>query len=141
LPGVGVVITDDSKSQFYIQQKDETYPVPEYRHLYSFFGGSIEPGEDELGALERELGEELNHESARTIVQAVKKIGDFAVSTGNIEFSYTLFEAKLPLDYLNLLKEIVVKEGRGFLMTKEEFAHLEFIWKLDGVRDFYLAHQ
>ncbi len=62
--GVGIIVTDSNKDWFYIQQKDDTYPFIEYRLCYSFFGGAIEAGENELGALERELSEELEPEAA-----------------------------------------------------------------------------
>ncbi len=139
MPGVGVVITDDSESEFFIQQKDETYPLDEYRGLYSFFGGSVNPGENEMGALERELKEELEPEAVKIIAMVAKKIGQFAVSANSKDFSYTLFKAKLPTDYVRALKMAKVKEGRGIVVSKKELAHLDFIWGLNGVRDLYLA--
>ena len=39
--GVGVIPTNESRSLFYIQQKDEHYPTLKFRLGYSFFGGAI----------------------------------------------------------------------------------------------------
>lgn len=58
-PGAVALITNKTRSKVLIQQKDHTHPIVDYRHKFSLFGGSIEPGESPEEGLLRELSEEL----------------------------------------------------------------------------------
>jgi 8-oxo-dGTP pyrophosphatase MutT (NUDIX family) len=115
--------------------------VPRYRGCYSLFGGSVDADEDEFNALERELMEELEPEAARKIFEAAHKVEQFQIKASDVECTYTLFESVLPSNYLSYLSGLDVKEGRGVLVARKKLAHLDFIWGLDKVRDFYLVHQ
>ena len=55
---VAVSITNPKRDLFYIQQKDEFHPMPEFRLRYTFFGGGLKENESEMQALKRELLEE-----------------------------------------------------------------------------------
>ncbi len=63
--GVGAIITTPDKSLFYLQQKDETYPIAKWRLALSVWGAAME-------AVLRELKEELDWQPT-----AITKIGDF----------------------------------------------------------------
>ena len=53
--GAGVVITNKKRSLFYLQQKDNSHPIKEFRLTYCFFGGGINDNEKEFKGLKREL--------------------------------------------------------------------------------------
>ena len=44
--GVGLLISNESQTQFFVQQKDETYPYEDWRGCLSFWGGAIEEGDE-----------------------------------------------------------------------------------------------
>lgn len=136
--GVGVIVTDSNRELFYIQQKDDTYPFPEYRLCYSFFGGAIEAGEGELGALERELSEELEPEAAQWIAHVCNKLFDAEISTSRGSYHFTLFEAALPKYDVEDLAELPVREGAGRLVSRREIEKLKFVHNLKTVLDKYL---
>jgi 8-oxo-dGTP pyrophosphatase MutT (NUDIX family) len=136
--GVGIIVTDSNKDWFYIQQKDDTYPFIEYRLCYSFFGGAIEAGENELGALERELSEELEPEAAQWIRQVCNKVFDAEITTSRESYHFTLFEAVLPKYDLEDLAKLPVKEGASRLVSRKEINKLKFVHNLKVVLDKYL---
>ena len=71
--GVAVVITNPSKNLFYLQQKDNSYAIKEYRLGYTFFGGGVEKNETEKEAFKREIYEEFNQSVAEHIIKKSKR--------------------------------------------------------------------
>lgn len=58
--GVGLLIKNAEQDLFFVQQKDETYPVEKWRGSISFWGGKIEDFDtDSKTAVLRELNEEI----------------------------------------------------------------------------------
>ncbi len=139
--GVGVIVTDGKGDIFYIQQKDEKYPVPEFRLCYSFFGGNIEPGETEKNALERELKEELEDIVAFNVLQASKKLWTMELfgktESGKTAYDFTLYEAVLTNEQLLEAARRRVREGRGKFFSKDKITKLPFIHGLEAALKRY----
>ena len=136
--GVCVIITNQDKSLFYIQQKDEKYPVHKYRFGYSLFGVAVNPSEDELKALKRELFEELGRKNAGLIISNIKKVNDYHDKAGEGS-KLSLYEAQLPSNVLEqIVKEPVLEGRKGMLVTKNEITIFPFIYKLKDVDLDYL---
>jgi 8-oxo-dGTP pyrophosphatase MutT (NUDIX family) len=137
--GVGVVVTNADRSRFFVQQKDADYPS--FPLCYSFFGGSLEPGETVAQALRRELVEELGKHPANTILgHGASEVFDGPVSGPERSYRFTLFEAVVEDDVLDMLSQVEVAEGeRGAVFERVAFRALPFIWSLEQVVDAYLG--
>lgn len=133
--GVLVFITNEKRDVFYIQQKDETYWIKEYRLKYSLFGGGVEKGENSDVALKRELFEELEPEVAELIFQRSKKIfeTEFIDILGE-ECRHFLYESIMTDKELNFILSSSIREGKkGILIKKQELNEPDFfreVWKL-----------
>ncbi len=116
---VGVVVTNNERDLFYIQQKDELHPIPEFRLFFTFFGGQLKKNEEEKIALKRELLEELEQNAAILIYDESKKMFDSGLmqwEKGVCEFS--LYEAALPTEKLMHISKLPIREGKqGCLIT------------------------
>lgn len=134
--GVGVIITNPQREVFYLQQKDDHYPVPEYRLCYSFFGGAIEAGETSLDALKRELEEELHKDVAALVFSGAELVHRFDIRSHGKTYTFTLYEAVVP-EVLRIA-EYHVLEGAGVMKTRSEISRLPFIWGLEQVVTAYL---
>lgn len=114
-------------SLFYLQQKDETYPITKWRLALSVWGGAMEPeDQSEEEAVLRELKEELDWQPT-----AIKKIGDFIVRTDN-DFPITIFEivmSEIELKYFAANK--ISYEGNALLVDKNQIWQQPWIWDLD----------
>ena len=138
--GVGVLVTNKNKDLFYIQQKDEQYPIAQFKLCYSFFGGEKNKDETEENALERELREELESAAAVKISRLARKIGDFELTSNGNPFTFTLYEAVLAEQELKELAGLPIKEGkRGALFDKDNITKLKFVHNLETVLRAYLT--
>ncbi len=136
---VGVVVTNPSKTFFYLQQKDETYFIEEYRLKYCFFGGSIEENENENDALKRELEEELSMNLAEKITRKITRLFDtYFINIQNVPYKHTLYESIISDDELIALSKIIPKEGKkGALLTREELKNIPIFTDLEEARNNY----
>ena len=142
---VGVLVSDIHKTLFYLQLKDDTHPIKQFRNCYAFFGGGIEEGETATLALSRELEEELEAHVAEKILkqahflfiqQIVPKFGP----NKNKVCEYTLFESCLTLEELQTLAVFPIKEGKaGILVLRKNLKKVLFLEDLYSVLDRYLS--
>lgn len=139
--GVGVIVADENRNVFYIQQKDDNYPIPQFRRCHSVWGGEIEKNEEEQSALERELREELQPEVAETIIRASNRLWETEVVSGGQTYKFTLYEAVLPYAQLREIAGKPVNEGKGVLALKKEIGKLPFIHGLETVLARYFAEK
>jgi len=136
---VGVVITNNKKTLFYLQQKDEKYWIPVFRQSYCFFGGGIEPEEDEHQALKRELLEELEPTPAEIIYKYSKKLFDnYIQNVMKKNYKFSLYEAVLSNKKLIEISKFPVKEGRGVLIKRENILNIFFMTDLKSTLTKYL---
>ena len=112
---VGVIITD--KNNFYLEQKTEDYPVPEFRLTYTLFGGEIEGSETPINALERELHEELDDSVASNILKSSNISFSFENKWKNNKYHFIAYEAILLSDYLREISKFSIKEGKEGVLT------------------------
>lgn len=137
---VGVIITNPKKTLFYLQQKDETYFIKEYRLRYCFFGGSVEKGEKEIEALKREIKEELDVRHSESIIKNLKRLFDsYFTNIKNYTYRFTLYESVIEKSDLIALSKLFPNEGKkGTLLTREELKNIPIFTDLEEVRDMYL---
>lgn len=128
--GVGLVLTNTNRDLFYLQQKDETYPIAKWQLALSVWGGAVEAEDDsDENALLRELREELNW----TRTENALPLGIFDVKSEQ-RFFISLFEIVLPEEELISFSEnTIVNEGYGILLTKEELGKYSWVWDLDSI--------
>ena len=132
--GVGLLISNRTRTRFFIQQKDEQYPYPVWRGCCSYWGGAIEEDDaNELAAVDRELEEEIPE--SLTILSKLEKIniGRFKVPTDNSTFWLTVFEVLVTDKQLDEIPKIKVLEGRGVLFSREEALQQTWIWNTDFI--------
>ncbi len=108
-----VVITNPERSRFVVQRKDETYRYP---LALALFGGLVEPGENDMQAIEREIVEEMGVDSALTVADGLGR----SVDVFHIGFTFVLFEAVIDDGALDLLAERPVFEGKGAEIVPRE---------------------
>jgi 8-oxo-dGTP pyrophosphatase MutT (NUDIX family) len=139
--GVGVIITNNSRSKFYLQQKDNTHPIPKLRLKYCFFGGGIKKGEDELSALKRELSEELNKEASEIIVNKSKRLFESSfIDIINNYMTFIIYESKLTKTEFYEIVSVPVLEGKGgFIAKRKDLFLLPFIIDLEHMLRKYLG--
>ena len=136
---VGVSITNKERNLFYIQQKDELHPIPEFRLQYTFFGGGIDENESEMQALKRELLEELNEDAAILIFNQSKKLFENNIyDFKNQKHGYILYEATLPTNTLISISKLPINEGkRGCLVSRAELSNIQVMFPLRHVLNRY----
>jgi len=138
---VGIAITNKKRDLFYIQEKDNSHPNPEFRHNFTFFGGKIDNSESEIFALKRELLEELEEGIANLIYNQSKKIFDSTFyNTKNQICTFSLYEAVLSKKQLLKIAEFPIKEGeKGHLLSRDEITRVQFIPNIKCVLKKYLS--
>jgi len=135
--GVGLIITNKNKTHFFVQQKDENYPVKKWAGCYSFWGGKIENTDNsKLDALKRELVEEIENvidfeSSAINFMKSFEIICDR-------NFEFHLFELLLEDELFSELQNATIMEGYGVTLTTDEVKNGKWIWCLEKVVDNYL---
>lgn len=130
--GVGLLITNERRSCFVVQQKDDGYP--RFPGAFSFFGGAREQGENARQALDRELAEELLPQARALLGQNFYKVFDGAVVTDLANYEFALFEVVISNTALIELGDYSVLEGeRAALLTRAELLAAPFVWGLETV--------
>jgi translation elongation factor EF-G len=137
---IGAIITNPTRTLFYIQQKDEGYYVPEYRLKHCFFGGGKKKNETEIETLKRELSEELDTNFLSLLMKNPTRLFDSYFT--NIEgdtYKFTIYESILSDKDLLELSKLQPKEGKcGVLLNREEFKNIPFFDDLLETREKYL---
>lgn len=127
--GVGLLIANQDQSRFFVQQKDETYPYPEWQLAYSFWGGAIEANETTQEALFRELFEELPNYAPALIKKEPSFVGSFSVFTGDETFfELNVFILSIDNELFETFSNDSVLEGYGRFVGKEELLSSVWIW-------------
>ncbi len=135
--GVGIIIKNKSDTLFLIQEKDETYPIPQYRNCYSLFGGRIEDEETVFEGLMRELNEELLLDDLLDQMN-IHFIQKFQIKTKEKYFHFHLFEGILDDDLFQKLSSIKCYEGYSHIIEKKELQNIQWVWGLEKVLKNYL---
>ena len=141
---VAAVITNQTKNLFYLQQKDETYSIKEYRLMCTFFGGGVEKYETEKTAFKREIYEELDREAAGYVLKNSKRkfsqiIFPIFGQCKNKPVKIILFESLLSNKMLKKISKTKVMEGkRGVLVKKAKLQKIKFFDDLMGIFKKYL---
>ena len=139
--GVAVVITNQKRDLFYLQQKDEGCPIPEFRLTYCFFGGAIKSKEEDYDALKRELVEELAEYPSKMIIRNSKKLfDDYFLNIFKQKTRFSLYESILPDNVFKKISGFPVKEGKrkGFLVKKKDILKINFLPDLKDTLSKYL---
>lgn len=130
--GVGVVIGNRTRTKFFIQQKDETYPIEKWRNSFSFWGGKIETGDDSiLDALKREISEEITN-SFNFNQANFSFIKEFRINSDS-NFIFYFFELLLDEKEFNSLRNATILEGKSSFKTGKELLEGNWIWSLETV--------
>jgi hypothetical protein len=138
--GVGLLISNTDQTQFFVQIKDEQYPYEAWRGACAFWGGAIEPGEDALTAVERELEEEIP-DAALLLKHLIKnKINYYLIDNKTVikPFGLTIFEAVVSTEDLQKIAQSRVLEGRALLLSKADLLERKWIWGMDFILKEYL---
>lgn len=131
--GVGLLISNQEQTQFFVQQKDNDYPFKEWRGCLSFWGGAVEPEDNSnLQAVERELEEEIPQAVPLLQHYAKKKIGTFKITYAQ-PFILTVFEVRVPDYLLQEISKVNVLEGNGILMDRATIEAQKWIWETDFI--------
>lgn len=132
--GVGLIIRSDDVSLWFVQQKDETYPIEKWQLSYSVWGGAMEEGEEPQAALLRELEEELSWQPSKMPDYIGQKIVD-----SDRRFAIHLYEYTMPTAELKTWAEsLEVQEGYGQLVAREALFDRPWVWDLDQlIQDCY----
>jgi len=134
--GVASLICNETRTQFFVQQKDESYPIEKWQLALSFWGGAMEANDPSPeAALWRELAEELTE--PLTAVQP-QLIDTFLVESDHT-FEITLFELRLATErFIRFTNHVKVIEGYGKLLTRNELLSHPWVWNLEVVVKEYL---
>lgn len=140
--GVGVLITNENKSKFFLQVKNETYPHKEFVNKLSFWGGRVERGEELDQALHRELQEELHDDSYKIIQNKIKRLKTYTIKTRKgifpLKYNFTFYQATVTDSEIEFISSKPVYEGLAKTISLEEFRNSQFIWNLDIVKQDFL---
>lgn len=132
--GVGLIIRSGDVSLWFVQQKDETYPIEKWQLSYSVWGGAMEEGEEPQAALLRELEEELSWNPPKM----PDYIGRQIVHSDSY-FAIHLYEYTMPAAELKVWAEgLDVQEGYGKLVAREALFGRTWVWDLDKlIKNWY----
>jgi len=137
--GTGVIVRNESKSRFLVQEKDADYvPCP---GCFSFFGGAIEAGETPDEALWRELAEELDPTAVQLLGRSARQVFQGTIPAGgDSNFEFTLFEIVVQDRVLDSLASRPVREGLAArVLSRQSLEEVHLVWNLSTARDAYLA--
>jgi hypothetical protein len=139
--GVGLLISNTDQTQFFVQIKDEQYPYEAWRGACSFWGGAIEPeDEQELTAVERELEEEIPDAALLLKHIPKNKINRYLIDNKTViqPFFLTIFEVVVSTEALQKIAQTSVLEGRALLLSKTDLLKRKWIWGMDFILKEYL---
>ena len=136
--GVGAIISNENRQQYFLQQKDEKYPVEEWKHAFSFWGGAVEKGETNTEALFRELREEIQT-SLSFDTQNVRLVETFLITNAVEPYEFALYEMVLSNSDFQLLTQAKILEGKGVVKPQKDLQNLFWIWGLEVVVEKYLS--
>jgi hypothetical protein len=142
--GVGVIITNEDRTQFYFQDKGDSYPIRQYKNCLSFFGGRLDKinGEGIDGALKRELQEpsELGDYWGNIVYDVAEELETIKVKDGLGNYNITIYEAVLSNDKFDeLVAAPTGSEGIGIVVPRENLLRHKYIWGLERVLHSYLT--
>jgi 8-oxo-dGTP pyrophosphatase MutT (NUDIX family) len=138
--GVGVIITNNKRDRFYLQQKDNTHPVPQCRLKFCFFGGAVEDGEDELSTIKREINEEISSDAAEIISKKAKRLFESSfVNIIDVPTTFVFYESVLSDKELLEISDMPVSEGKGLLVGIKDLYLLPFLIDLEHMLRRYLG--
>lgn len=130
--GVGVLISNQAGDLFFVQEKDQCYPIKKWVGAYSPWGGKMEAWDtDMLKALMRELGEELQSE-INLSEENFRFVGKFLIESDN-SFVFHLFTLMLNHADFKIISASNVLEGKGVIKSKDELLTGNWIWGLEQV--------
>ncbi|BBM83008.1 NUDIX domain-containing protein [Candidatus Uabimicrobium amorphum] len=145
--GAAIIITNNSCSKFFIQRKDDTYPLKECRGCISLFGGACDDDEDSETTIARELAEELVLDNIKITPKLWRNFRLHGNQFANT-YEITVFTCFLTDEvFEELAKQIVrpqvVLEGLGEIVTREQLCKWskdtsKFFASLDVVIDEFL---
>lgn len=128
--GVGLIIRNQAKSLFFVQKKDETYPLAKWVGTLSTWGGKIE---EEDGSPFKALLREVDEELAFPLDPAkITLVGEFLVQSDS-DYAFSLYEIAVDEATLEALTQQSVNEGSSALLTREELLKKDWVWGLDEV--------
>ena len=137
--GVGLLIGNEDQTQFFIQIKDNTYPIPQWRGACAFWGGAMEPEDvNELAAVLREVEEEIPAALPCLNLVEKDKVDTFWVENNGNPFWLTIFEAVVPNEQLQTIAKVDVLEGNGRLISRAELLSKFWIFGMDFIFKKYL---
>ncbi|WP_372370076.1 NUDIX domain-containing protein [Candidatus Uabimicrobium sp. HlEnr_7] len=146
--GAGIIITNENYSKFFVQRKDNTYPLESCRLCISLFGGACDPGEQSSDTIVREINEELTFNDIKIRPTFWRNFhlpgGQFTNSYDIDIFSCFLSQEKFDALSLQIQKPNVVHEGIGEIVNRQQLCkwfdspHL-FFASLDNVFKAFLS--
>ena len=136
---VVLIITNKDKDLFYMQQKDENYPIAKWRLYYTFFGGKIEENELPLESLKREMYEELQKEIARMLLGKARKVFNYDYDNGKAKRKYYVYESVLSDLDLKKIENAPIKEGKlGKIIQKKKLKDYKIVKSIKKILEKYL---
>jgi len=133
--GVGLIIRNQAKSLFFVQKKDETYPLAKWVGALSTWGGKIE---EEDGSPFKALLREVDEELAFPLDPAkITQVGEFLVQSDS-NYVFYLYETVVDEETLAALKHQQVKEGTSEVLTRAELLARDWVWGLEKVIKEYV---
>lgn len=134
--GVGLLISNEEQSQFFVQIKDEQYPYEAWRGACAFWGGAIEEkDQDEITAVERELEEEIP--DAALLLKGIpkNKIKRYWIDNKSVvqPFWLNIYEVVVDNKQLQQIAKTRVLEGKGALLSKQDLLQKKWIWGMDFI--------
>lgn len=131
--GVGLLISNENQTRFFVQQKDEYYPFEDWRGCLSFWGGAVEKEDNSnLQAVARELEEEIPEAVALLQNYSKQEIGTFKITYAQ-PFFLTVFEVRVPDYLLEQIAKVEVLEGNGLLLSDTDIKAQKWIWETDFI--------
>ncbi|MBX7137003.1 MAG: NUDIX domain-containing protein [Oligoflexia bacterium] len=154
MSGSIMIISNQSRTRFLLQRKDDTHPRPELRGKLCLFGGAIESSEHPAETLDREVTEEFSHPDAAELLISNSKpwrIFPTLLDRKIIHHVGFVFETVLGDLHFQKLEKLcfqsaIVTEGIPYSVSREELLDLlgqpeEFIFGHEEILAEYCARR